>query len=705
MGSSCPYSKPYLSSLSLILLCQLFVHVIHAQQIPAPRFDSTRLLKGIRLSRPALQFTDGYVSYNGNYRSNIDTPYAEKNILQHNITGQLNVQVATLLPLQVRFWARESNSSLFRDLADVQVSFNGPAFRNQVQAALRDRLLALQHGLKDSLLEKAHALAQNRYTRMADSLRNFFHPQKLTEAYEVLRVPGITDDKRLPDSTNRQRADSLKKKAAVFIDQYQAMQQRYQQLEQKVDSLQKLYNKNRERVNQFKQLVNGNWNDLKSPRLWKEKLQEYGLGDVELPGWYRWLAGLRSFSIGRSPVNYSELTAKNISVNGINFEYNSWYYLAVTAGTVNYRFRDFAIPGARKVPQHVYMVRAGLGMLEKNYFILSYWGGRKQAGNTTIPVTGFGMETKWALHRTTWLKAEVAQSVTPDIYSRPLQSGKFSLRDRTSQAIALHLYSFLPVTGSRIEAFYRQSGARFQSFNSYQTNNAQQSWYVKAEQGFFKQQVRLSASLRKNEYSNPLIVQNYNTNTLFKSASAAIRIRRWPMLTIGYQPMSQYTKAGNEVVENRFQTMNANLYHGYAIKQLRMATTMMLNRFYNTSRDTGFVYYNAMNSYFMQNFFFAAFTANVGASFTKNDNYLLQVLDGYVEPNTWKWGSAGLGIKLHNMNRAIVKAGGYVNGNVRIGEHNIIYITYEHGYLPGIGGHLVQSDMGTLHYTRTFNFK
>src|SRR6185503_16886475 len=98
-----------------------------------------------------------------------------------------------------------------------------------------------------------------------------------------------------------------------------------------------------------------------------KKIQQYGM--QSMPGWYRWLMGIRNFSVGRSAVNYSELTAKNVSVNGINFEYNSWYYLALTAGSVNYRFRDFVVNGIKKVPQYLVLVRAGLGSLEKNYFI------------------------------------------------------------------------------------------------------------------------------------------------------------------------------------------------------------------------------------------------------------------------------------------------------------------------------------------------
>ncbi len=69
------------------------------------------------------------------------------------------------------------------------------------------------------------------------------------------------------------------------------------------------------------------------------------------------------------------------------------------------------------------------------------------------------------------------------------------------------------------------------------------------------------------------------------------------MVTVGYQPMSQLTKVEDEILENRFQTLNATLYHGYTFNQLRMATTAMVNKFYNNNNDTAFAYYNATNTY------------------------------------------------------------------------------------------------------------
>ncbi len=676
------------------------------------RVDFNNPFRNLFITRPAFRVNGGMVCYNANYRSLIDTPYAEKGILQHNVTGRWNGTLAGIFPIQVNYWLRQSNSRFFRNIYDVQVSFNGSEFQQQIKASMRERMLALAPSIKDTLLEKMHALKLAELAGLENKLKTVFGGQKLIEANETLKVPKLTWDNSQPDSVNRRREDSLKEIAAQFLGQYAATKQQYDHVNTQVDSLKVKYRDHLKKVNQYRQMINGNWNELQSARAWKNKLEEYGMENLNIPAKYRWLLGVRNFSLGRSPVNYSELTAKNVSVNGINFEYNSWYYFALSAGTVNYRFRDFVVSNANKKPQYLGMLRAGIGRVEKNYFILSAFKGQKQlfasgsGVNSTIHFTGFSAESRWAINRTSYLTAEVAKSVTPDYRNNPAASGnKFTLTDKNNQAVAFHVYTDIPVTRSKIEAFYKQTGGNYQSFSSYTTNAAMESWYVKADQNLFKRKLRIAASLRKNEFSNPFIVQDYKSNTVFKSVTATLRVRKWPVVTVGYQPLSQYTKVDEQVIENRFQTFNATLFHVYPVRQLKMATTIMLNKFYNNSSDTGFLYYNATNSYFTQTFYFNSFTASAGISYTKNSNYTLQVLEGSIQPSIPKIGTLGIGIKINNLNQTEIKAGGYVSANIRLWKQDMLFISYEHGYLPGNRHGLVQNEMGTVQFIKTFNFK
>lgn len=671
-------------------------------------FDFNNPFKKLLHTKPRLEITGGYVSYQFNYRSAIDTPYVEKDIAQHNITGNLNLRVAGHLPVRLTFWSRQSNSRVFRDITDVQASFDGAAFQQQLQASLRQRLLAMAPSLNDSLTEKLYALKQLRLDELRTAL-SAFKTQSLIEANETIRIPRITWSPGLPDSVNSRREDSLKKAAGFLLDLYAKTKRAYDSVGKQVDSLKERYQQNLAKIHKFKQMVTGRWNELIASRDWKEKLQEYGMSQVEVPAKYRWLLGLRQFSVGRSVTNYSELTVKNTSVNGLNFEYNSWYYLAVSAGVVDYRYRDFVINGANKKPQYLYLVRAGLGRLEKNYFILSAFRGEKQLfpsnGNrlSSITVTGFSAEAKMLVNRTSYITAEVAKSLAPDFRNNPsLGNTKFTLSDRTNQAYAIKAYSFIPATGTRLEGFYKHTGANFQSFSSFQTNAALESWTIKAEQGFFKRKLRLAASLRKNEFTNPFLPQDYKSNTVFKSLTATFKMRKWPVITIGYQPMSQLTMLDSQVIENRFQVLNASAYHIYKINNLRTASTVVLNKFYNNTSDSGFVYYNATNVFWAQQFFFKAFTTQVAVSYTSNSGYQLVVMDGGIQLNLTKLGSLGFGTKINVLNDNLIKTGGYLNANIRVYKQDFITLSYDRGYLPGFNKGLIRNEMGTVQFVKSF---
>ena len=696
-SASLPLHRKILDSAKSLLL----------QHKPVLEFNYTKPFDRLFITRPLVKFTGGQVSYQFSYRANIDTPYVEKDIAQHNTTGNLNFLVGGFLPVRTTFWSRQSNSKVFRDITDVQVSFSGSEFKGQLQAAMKGRLLGMVPRLQDSLLEKMYALKKLDLESLKSQLQTLFSPQKLVEANEMLKVPRITWKTGLSDEQNQRIEDSLKKVTRAYLELYKKTTEAYQETVGKVDSLKKAVDKNQARLKRFRELVNGKWQDITSARQLRSKLDEYGLNDVKLPAAYQWLMGVRQFSLGRSTMNHSELTAKNISVNGINFEYNSWYYFAVSAGMIDYRFRDFVMNGANKRPQYLYLLRAGIGQLEKNYFILTGFRGQKQlfaaSRLSSITIHGVSAEARWQVNNYTWVTGEVAKSIAPDYRNTPSQGNtKFKLSDHTNQAFSIRVNSFIPATGTRIDAFYKKTGANYQSFSSFQTNAAMESWHVKGEQHFFRRRLKVAASIRKNEFSNPFLQQNYQSNTVFKSVTASFRARKWPAVMVGYQPMSQLMKLDDQVVENRFQTLTASIFHNYRIRQLQTATTLLFNKFYNNNQDSGFIYYNATNVYWMQNFFFSKFTAGIAVSYTKNSSYTLNVLDENIQLNFTRLGSVGFGVKINSLNGDLIKVGGYANANIRIYRQDMLYLSYERGYLPGFHRGLTRNEMATVQFVKTF---
>ncbi len=671
----------------------------------------------IKLSKPDkwVRLTGGYTTYLFNHRTNVDTPFAEKNISQHNISGSLGVTVAGIIPLNIVYWSRQSNSQVFRDITDVQVSFNRNAFRSQVQALVKKHLLALAPRIEDSLLEKLYRVRETDLLDMDKWLRNPFTMQQLIEANETLNVPRISYDVSLPDSINEKRADSLRKKAAAFIGLYKETQVKYEARKQQVDSLKGLYDKNITRIQKYRQLINADWSGADAIGKLKNELGKLDAPGVELPPKYEWLMGIRNFNAGRVPVNHSELTARNISIKGVNFEYNSWYYLALTAGVVDYRFRDFALRGTVRTPQYLYMVRAGIGNIEKDHIILSAFRGKKQlfasgtGGNnslSSIDVTGISLEGRLRLNKYVYATGELAQSIAPDYRVLPPEKDKpFRLTDKVSKGMSLKIHSYFPATGTRLEGMYKYTGANFQSFSSFQTNAALRSWNVRGEQYFLKRKIKLVAALKNNEFSNPYLVQNYSSSTVFKSLSATVKVKKWPVVSAGYLPMSQLTRLNDQLIESRFQTLNLNIYHTYKLAQMPLASTVIYNKFFNRNSDPGFLYYDATSIFFSQSLFFRLFTAGLSVSHTGNGTYQLNVMDESIQVNIGKRGTLGGGAKINNLKNAGTKMGGYLNASIRIGRQDVLYLSYEKSFLPGYVAGLIRNDIANIQFTKNFSFR
>ncbi|HVU58159.1 MAG TPA: hypothetical protein VHD83_24030, partial [Puia sp.] len=391
------------------------------------------------------------------------------------------------------------------------------------------------------------------------------------------------------------------------------------------------------------------------------------------------------------------------------FVYNSWYYLAVSAGLIDYRFHDLGAPGLSAPKQYMYMLRAGIGRIEKNYLIFSFFQGRKQLFTTadsngrvsTALVSGVSAELKWRLNRWATATMEAAQSLSPDYrYNPPVTKTNFNFTDKTNKAYAAGMNVFIPGTTTRVEALYKYTGANYQSFSSYQPNSEWKSWYVRAEQPFFHRTLKITASLRSNDFSNPYLVQDYKGNTVFKTLQATWHRRNWPSLTIGYIPISQLSIVDSQVVEHRFQSLTANVSHYYTMGYIRMSTLMVLNKFYNNGSDTSFLFYNATNLMVDQRVYFRDFTIGMSVSESISASYSLRVAGEEVSFNLGKIGSAGLGARINNLNEHQTRISKFFNLNIRLPHGDYLTLNAEQGYLPSSTGNLVSNDFGNIQFIK-----
>jgi len=173
------------------------------------------------------------------------------------------------------------------------------------------------------------------------------------------------------DSSSHSLEDSL-----LFL--YKENHNRYDSLTKEINTLQKDYNELQQQVKSISTVTVKEIDEIKNTAQLKEKMQQLNIPDSIMPKGYKTLMALRTFGIGRNIINYSELSVKNISVTGVQVEYNPSYYLAFAGGTVDYRFRDYVLQNSYTPKQYVGVIRGGLGMKDGNNIILTYFAGRRQ---------------------------------------------------------------------------------------------------------------------------------------------------------------------------------------------------------------------------------------------------------------------------------------------------------------------------------------
>ena len=659
--------------------------------------------KNMFTQKPLIKFGGGTISYNFNYRSYIDTPFAESNIQQHSAIGNFNMYVGSI-PFRINYLFRRSNSTLFKNINDIQVQYDAATFNSNIKATLKQRLLSIAPSLKDSLLERTYQLRNIELKELSKQLNSPITAQKLVEYKELLSFPAKTQT----DSTTTVKENQLRKEAVMFINTYEKNKKQAEQLQAKVDSLAQLYQKELARIQRYKTLVSQKL-DANNTAALEDGLKAYGVANI-IPKKYFWLMNVRKFGLGRNQLNYSELTTKNISLTGVNFEYNSWYYLALSAGTVDYRFRDFVINKNKRSPQFLYMIRVGIGKVESNHFFITALKGKKQlfavtnsgSGSGSVDISTFAAEAKIKLTNNGYVLTEAAQSLSPDFRRNPASIQKFSFDDGSNKAFSTKVYYNIPRTQSRIEGMYKYTGANYQSFSSYQTNAELKAWYLKADQLLFNRKLKIAASLKSNEFSNPYIVQRYQSNTVYKSIQLTYRQKKMPMISIGYMPASQITSVDSQLVENHFYSFNATLSHSYKIGERKSMTTFMYNRFYNNESDTAFLYYNAQNVFFNQVIYFTLFTMNLSISHSVSPGFELNVFDGGFQFPLSKQSNISFGVKVNDFDRQISATGAYGGFNLILRKIGSLSMQYDGGFIPGSNHRFVKNNMMNLNFLRSF---
>ncbi|SIT09868.1 hypothetical protein SAMN05421788_103477 [Filimonas lacunae] len=693
----------------------------------------------------ALLKIHGNVLYNVDYRSYIDTPYAEHDVYYHTIQTYLDVTYKKNYPIRIYLTNRFSNSSFTRRFTDVNMQFNTNDFRNRLRQRIKEyRPVDM---LADSLQfwQRSISLKKMEFSQMNSSVNSSAAIQKVIEQKERMAYPEVQEKKNefpeLPDpGFKKPNAPAFKKvpdylgdwfgkhgqeqvekpkQPAVdtgFIQSLEAKKRKMDSLQQEIMAMEKKYKDCRNRWEALQSRKNAKLDQAGSIEELDAEIKARNIPDTALPAGYKTLWAVKSFGIGRTMVDYSELSAKNVSIKGGQVEYNPGYYIAVAAGTVDYRFRDYVVENKATRGQYLALVRVGKGLKNGNNIILTWYTGKKQlynssSANASQPdyrLMGFTLEGNYRITPSTYLTAEVAKSSLP-FYNRPeaaksLLKTAVNFNEHSNEAYSIKVQSVIKAYGTRLSGFYKHYGASFQSFSLITTGVEQDAWMVKVDQPLMRNKLMLGASVKKNDYTNPTTDLTYQSNMVFKSVQATLRIPKWPVLFVGYYPSSQLTKlSDNEYIENMFYSLVASANHYYKAATINMSTTAMYTRFYNKMSDSAFIYSNSSTFLFNQALFFKQLIYQATATVSLSADYNLYTLHNNVQYNLLKWLTAEGGVKFnkqtnYNIGQTGVNAGAIIKVN-KLGEFQF---SYEKGFIPGLNRQLVSNNTGRFSYFKIF---
>ena len=739
--------------------CKGTSFIQYSYQAPEPGRKTVAAIAPVPPKRIPFLRVHGNILYNFAYRSFIDTPFAQQDLQQHLVQTYMDFVVKDKYPVRMIVTHRNSNSPYFRNTTDVNLQFNRQQLLNNIKNDLRNK--ATQY-VNTDYLKQAEQLYSTREQKVQQLQGWLNSPARMQEQVEEkeralrgnvpqlpavnnlagragMSLPSVKDKNKIAGkllgklkqevkdtvtgflkdtlAALTARADSLKKDSSVS-EKYTARKKQYDSLKKELGAtlaktrLEK--KKAQDSLNKVKAEING----LNTSTGLFAFMKKHGIAKNELTKAQRVLLNINQVGIGRSWLDYSELTVKNTSLSGVHIEMNPLpFYVAAAVGKVNYRFRDFILKNSNTVPdQPLYVLRAGIGQKEKNNFILTWYNGKKAILNYTAAntpaavqrVMGVSAEMRLALDPNNYIVAEVAKSsyhangTNPGTGDNP--AGKvFNFKTSTNMAYSIKLYSQYPQTNTRLTGYYKKTGENFQSFNLNPINVNQDAWMVRVNQSFWKKRVLLDGAIRKNDFASPVAAPGFNTKTVFKSIQASVRIPKYPFVSVGYYPASQLSLLNNNVlVENQYNTLNMVMSHSYQLRKTGMNTNAVYTRFYNQGSDTGFIYYNASSWTVNHSFFLQPFVLQSSIGKIEQKDLELVTLEQLVSYQYKNILTLTGSLKWNRLNGAESLWGGTAGMGIQIKKLGTLQLNYDKTYLPGMNRVLLPVDMGRMSFYREF---
>jgi hypothetical protein len=680
----------------------------------------------------------GNISYDFFYRSKLDAPVFQQDFQQHTEKIFLNALIKEKYPLKIGFVLRQSNAAYFQNLSDINIQFDKIEYQKNLKQDILEKLSNKIN--KDQEIKKLENIISEKEAALSKANNWLNNPgtlQKMIEEREVNYLKSLEpkiDKTKITDELND--VENIEGQFAGNRNRFNVIQIRKKELDTVLAPYSDLYThqKNqvdtekiqlenlRKNLDSIKFTVKQNLNKAKQKTYAatseKEILKianEYGVNEGLKDKWGSKLASIKFLSIGKSIVNYTELTAQNITISGINIEYNPSYYAAFVAGKINYRFRDFFNKDNFKNDQYLVMGRFGIGDKDRKALIFSLFQGRKNTtqfgmidsiSNMHADILGYSIEAIYKIDGNTSYSAEFAKSTMPVTGTNQINQQlktlwKFS--ELKNMGINIKAQTLIKETNTRLSGFFRKTGEAYQSFSLFSYHTDQTAWLIRADQPILHNKLVFSGMLRQNDFTNPFTDKTFKSSTIFKSLLISIRFPKYPFFNFGYYPATQFYFINKEKIrENAYYILNANMVYSYYFKGFSMNSNLLYNQFFNQATDTGFISYRGVNYYASQTIILKNIQLKAGFAYTKQSALKFYTMESSVDYSLKNNLKLGAGLKYNK----IPKGGSYLGERILLtidfNQRGGLQFQYEKTFLPTYNNKLMPLDIGRVSFYKIF---
>lgn len=544
------------------------------------------------------------------------TGNADQLVLLNTRSGIANLQLAIVYKdnLPFRFGMRYNFASPFQldNPWEINIGFDNLANRELVAKKIKDKYV--------KVYEQRRAQLQNEYNR---SLAQYQKQKEILESPEYIQqavearfrqsapISASTESLNLPVNVpfSSSMASDLKSQAEAYRDSLRNTTEitdlnLHEQLEKRKDSLHRrvialqdsLEGKKRELQAELDS-VNQTMAGIYSQDSLDKYIRDKGVGSKRTGDRAERILRHSDLRLGKFLVYNSELTISGIYLHGAGLKLGGDRFIQLIAGSYDFAFREMFLFQQDSSQRHrPFATALRLGKTDgKNLRAVNfYWGQKRSAGNTDLhSITGISYERKFFISRSLKFDFELAKSNTRKTGTAekdisPVKDLLSTFNPRVFGGYG-NAEAHIAKTNTDLNLTYRYWGLQFDAFNGGMYYNPQHNISARASQQFWKRKFTVNAGFRHSDFRTFGVASNLNSKTNFLSLNTTLRIRKFPVLNLGYYPGSQLYKLGdNNFYEYYYNILNATASHYFHLRKLPVQTVLTWNQFENRYSDSIF---------------------------------------------------------------------------------------------------------------------